>query len=568
MVLNSDEQQKRELRRVIDGQHDKHSANFHKWVTPEQFGKYFGVHDSDISQVKSWLESQGFSVDSVNKSKRAIHFSGTMGQLEKAFHTQMHYYQYNERTEIANNSDISVPTALSPVIAGVTLHSSFRGARKASAAHKVHPDSKVKSHFSSGGTNYVGPADFATIYNTTPLLSAGITGAGSSIAIVGDSDIWLSDIQVYRQMFNLTPNDPTVIYAGQNNGIIAGDDQTADSDIELAGGIAPGATIYYVDGANSEVAGGVTSAIEYVVENNLADIISDSYASGCELHADNAFENSLWEQAAAQGQSVFVPVGDVGPEACDSTGDAFGVGGYAVTADSTPYNVSVGGTTFNEGSGSYWNSNSTSIFSGSATSYIPEVPWNASTTGTTKGSTTGASIPATAGGISAYYLQPSWQTGDGVPTTDPAVAGNLWVPQYGGVIITSGGSGYTTAPTITFTNGGCSEEPAATSTLTSGVVTAVTMNYGSTGGGFGCTSAPTVTFKAAPTGGTTATGYAIVVSPQSPLPLVSGVPHRYLPDLVLTRMAITTPPCSAPKVTARSIPTAASTVSTPRAAQP
>ncbi|MFZ0479115.1 MAG: Ig-like domain repeat protein [Terriglobales bacterium] len=536
MVLNSDDEQKRELRRVIDEQHDKRTANYHQWVKPEEFGSRFGVHDSDIAQVETWLKSQGFVVEDVSKSKRVIHFSGTTGQLEKAFQTQIHSYQYLGKTEVSNISNITIPTALSPVIAGVTVHSSFRGPHKNPLVNKVHSNGKRKPDYSDGSGNYVGPADFATIYNTNPLLAAGITGAGSSIAIVGNSDIWVSDVEVYRQMFNLPPNDPTVIYAGQNNGIIAGDDQEADSDIELAGGIAPGAKVYYVDGSENLLVDGITSSMEYIVENNLADIISDSYAGGCELNANNAFENQLWEQAAAQGQSVFVASGDAGPADCDAAGDAWGVGGYAVTSDSTPYNVSVGGSEFNEGSGTYWSTSTNPVSFLSALSYIPEAIWNQATVGS-GGSTTGAGIYSAGGGISAYYLKPSWQQGPGVPTTDPTVAGNLWVPQYGGVIITGGGSKYTTAPTVTFTGGGCSEEPSATSTLTSGVVTAVTMNYGATGGGFGCTSAPTVTFTAAPSGGTTATGYAVVVPPLAPAPLVSGVPHRYLPDLTLNSSA-------------------------------
>jgi hypothetical protein len=534
LVLNSDEEQKREIRRLIDEQQDKRTANYHQWVTPEEFGEHFGVHDSDIAQVETWLKSQGFTVEDVSKSKRVIHFSGTTGQLEKAFQTQMHSYLYNGKTEVANNSDISIPTALSPVIAAVTVHSSFRGPHKNHLVGKVHLGGGRKSNFTdSSGNNYVGPADFATIYNTAPLLAAGINGAGSSIAIVGNSDILLSDIQVFRQMFNLPVNDPTVIYAGQNNGIIAGDDEEADSDIELSGGIAPGAKVYYVDGSENLLVDGITSSMEYIVENNLADIISDSYTGTCELNANNSFENQLWEQAAAQGQSVFVASGDVGPADCDSVNDAWGIGGYAVTSDSTPYNVSVGGTTFNEGSGTYWSSTTNPVSFLSALSYIPEIAWNETVASTTGTSTTGDDLYSSGSGISAYYLKPAWQQGPGVPTTDPTVLGNLWVPQYNGVIIINGGKGYITAPTVTFTGGGCSEEPSATATLTSGGVTAITMNYGATGGGFGCTSAPNVTFTAAPTGGTTATAYTVVVPPLAPAPIVSGVPHRYLPDLVL-----------------------------------
>ena len=94
---------------------------------------------------------------------------------------------------------------------------------------------------SSSSVHYVAPADFATIYNTAPLLANGIKGSGQTIAVVGRSDILMSDVQTYRQLFNLPPNDPTFIHAGQDNGIEPGDDGESDLDVEISGGIAPNA---------------------------------------------------------------------------------------------------------------------------------------------------------------------------------------------------------------------------------------------------------------------------------------------------------------------------------------
>jgi len=129
LVLNSDDEQKRELRRVIDEQHDKRTANYHQWVKPEEFGSRFGVHDSDISQVETWLKSQGFTVEDVSKSKR----SSTLAELRVNWRRPSRpdaLLQHKGKTEVANNGNISIPTALSPVIAGVTVHSSFRSPRK------------------------------------------------------------------------------------------------------------------------------------------------------------------------------------------------------------------------------------------------------------------------------------------------------------------------------------------------------------------------------------------------------------------------------------------------------
>ncbi len=92
LTLKPSPEQEREARRVIDEQQDKHTANYHQWMTPEQFGAHFGAHDSDIQAVTQWLVGQGFTIENVAKSKRHIRFSGTTGQIEQAFQTQLNYY--------------------------------------------------------------------------------------------------------------------------------------------------------------------------------------------------------------------------------------------------------------------------------------------------------------------------------------------------------------------------------------------------------------------------------------------------------------------------------------------
>ena len=548
LVLKSSPEQEREARRVIDEQQDKRTINFHQWMTPDEFGTHFGVHDEDIAQVKAWLTSQGFTVENVDRSKRVIHFSGTVGQLEQGFQTEMHYFTMpNGETHISNNRDISVPEALSPVIAGLpTLNDFFRKPHKVDGGRfsqmKRGPD-----YTSSSTTHYVGPVDFATIYNTAPLLAQGINGTGVTIGVVGRSDIYMSDVQTYRQLFNLPVNDPIFIHAGQDNGVEGGDDGESDLDVEISGGIAPNATVKFVIGTPTFLVDGITNSIEYIVENNVSDILSLSYGS-CEAvegAGGNSFNSQIFEQAAAQGISVFVAAGDGGPAGCDLQGSqTYEVGGYAVGAEaSTPYSVSVGGTMFYADGTSpttYWNSTNNSLYLSSALSYIPEYPWNESRVASPvpSGDTGLSDLWSGSGGISAYYLQPSWQRGPGINnSTDPALtlgngATGLWVTSV--TLTNGGGSGYTSAPSITFTGGGCTAEPVATTTISGGSVTAITFSgYTSHFQGFGCTSAPTVAFGAAPGGGTTATGTANVGQMQNPQPIISGVPHRLTPDLSL-----------------------------------
>jgi large repetitive protein len=291
---------------------------------------------------------------------------------------EMHYYLMpNGETHVSNDRDISVPQALRPVISGVpTLNDFFKKGHHTPPAKlsKLKPGPKYTD---GSGNNFVGPADFATIYNTAPLLANGINGTGVTIGIAARSDIFLSDVQTYRQMFNLPVNDPNFINTGDDAGVVIGDDSETDLDTEISGGVAPNATVDVVIGTNNWLVDGITLSEMYLVESNIADIISISYST-CESSegaGGNSFNNQLFEQAAAQGISVFVAAGDSGSAECDGD-QPFETGGYATNGESsTWYSVAVGGTEFNETGGSYWTTNNGTTKQ-SATSYIPELPWN------------------------------------------------------------------------------------------------------------------------------------------------------------------------------------------------
>jgi pseudomonalisin len=124
----------------------------------------------------------------------------------------------------------------------------------------------------------------------------------------------------------------------------------------------------------------------------------------------NSFLNSLWQQAATEGISVFVSSGDDGAAGCDSASASTATHGRGVNGlCSTPYSVCVGGTEFNDLSSPslYWSASNVSATQSSALSYIPEAAWNESGPG--------AGLWASGGGASSIYAKPSWQTGTGVP---------------------------------------------------------------------------------------------------------------------------------------------------------
>jgi len=440
LVLKAGEEQAAALARLINRQHDKQSAAYHNWLTPEQYAAHFGPAEPDVRQIAVWLQQQGFRVDAVARGRQWIEFSGTASQVENAFHTEMHHYTVRGEHHVANASDISLPHALAPVVEGVlSLHDFFKQAAHSKAFQlqrdaatgqmtrlaELAPSQKgvsaraVPNFTSVSGNHYLTPGDYARIYNTQPLLNEGVNGTEVPIAIVGRTDINLSDVQAFRQIFGLPANDPTFILNGADPGV-NGDELESALDVEWSGAAAPNAAIKFVTTLSTFTTDGVDLSASYIVDNRVAPIMSISYGQ-CEAFlgpAQNAFYNSLYQQAAAEGITVFVSSGDNGPAGCDppegftAAQNGLNVSGLA----STPYIVAVGGTEFTENGAdsTYWLAENRSDLS-SAIGYIPEAVWNESCDPTVD--------PNHCAGTYDYML---WSgSGGSSSCTDSTIAGNL-----------------------------------------------------------------------------------------------------------------------------------------------
>jgi subtilase family serine protease len=433
LLLKRGDDQEAALQQYLDSQQDKSSPNYHAWLTPEGFGANYGPADADVQAVTDWLANQGFTVAKVYSSKTVIEFSGTVGAVESTFGTAIRNFEIGGKTYMANASDPQIPAALAPVVAGIVSLNNFprpSHARIVGQARKVagKPGLEPLLTFPFGNGTFYGmsPGDFATIYNTAPLLTGNpkIDGTGQTIAIVGETNIHVSDVQAFRTMFGLPANfDATnVILNGEDPGITSqGEEGEADLDVEWSGAVAPGATVKFVVSASTPASAGIDLSALYIVEHNLAGAMSESYG-GCEsgLGTINAFYNSLWQQAAAQGITVMVSTGDNGSAGCDDFNTATAASqGLAVNGlASTPYNVAVGGTDFDEVNkwSTFWSATN-SVTETSALSYIPEIPWNESCaqiglTGCGANAPQGSlNIVAGSGGPSSTYSKPNWQLG-------------------------------------------------------------------------------------------------------------------------------------------------------------
>ena len=387
LLLKRSPEQERDLGKFIDDLHDPSSPAFHHWLTAAEFGERFGIAKQDRDIIKDWLRSRGLKVNVDYPSGQFIDFSGTAGQIREAFHTEIHNLNVKGTKHIANMSDPRIPAALAPAVVGVVSLHDFRP----HAMFAPRADYTV----SESGTKYylVVPGDLATIYNLNPLFSEGISGQGQTIVVIEDSDVYTdADWASFRSVFGLSsysdgsfaqinPAPPS----GTNNCSdpgANGNDREAIIDAEYASAAAPSAAIVLASCANTTTFGGLIALQNLLNESGTPPaLVSMSYGE-CEAGngaSSNAAFSSTFQQAVAEGVSVFVSAGDHAAAGCDIS-DPDAIYGIAITGwGSSPYNVSVGGTDFGDtfaGTNStYWAATNSKTYE-SARSYVPEIPWN------------------------------------------------------------------------------------------------------------------------------------------------------------------------------------------------
>ena len=327
MVLKRSPEQEAALAAFNERQYDPNSPDFHHWLSAEEFGKLYGPSDADIAAVTNWLQNHGLQIHEVGKGRVYVQFTGTVGNIERAFHLEMHNYLAEGRMHLANDRDPQIPAALSPVVTGIaSLHDFY-------PKHYSHPGNYVKRDLKTGtytlmppepitsGTlqqapllgngmpqpmpglysrntthagaqpelTYVDPStgytreeltpyDVATIYNILPLWNAAtpINGKGVKVAIVALSDVSAADVNTYRSSFGLPATTLTTVHSGADPGLTLSQGENTE-DVEMVSATAPGAQIVLVSDVDTATTNGLTTGILYIVNNAVAPILTMSY---------------------------------------------------------------------------------------------------------------------------------------------------------------------------------------------------------------------------------------------------------------------------------------------------
>ena len=344
--------QQADLDQLLREQQDRTSPNYHRWITPDLYAARFGMGSNDLAKVSAWLQSQGLTVDSISRNRNEIAFSGSVGQVEYAFKTELHDYLIHGEQHFANAMDVSLPAAFSAQVLGVRGLDDFHPKPRVSRASPKLTSSVTGNHF-------VIPGDFATIYD----IPSTATGASQSIAVMGQTLISTGDLDTFRSNSGLPATSGTnfqqVLVPATGSAIhCTGDETEADLDLEWSEAVASKAKIIYVYaglGTGTTCGSGATGrtsdvfdAVQYAIAQNIAPIISISYGN-CEANLGSfVLTFQQWaQQANAQGQTISGPAGDSGAADCESGTATVATHGYGVDVPAAiPEVTGVGGSEF------------------------------------------------------------------------------------------------------------------------------------------------------------------------------------------------------------------------------
>ncbi len=463
LVLQRPQERQAAFDALVDALHQPGNPSYHQWLTPELIGAEFGPSATDLSALTNYLQAEGFTTIHVAKSGMSVDFSGTVAQVQQSFHTEIHNLRLaSGEDRYSAVRDAQLPAALTPLVAGfaslgnITPHPMMVPLEPAVSSSGLGPVVNASPNDSSGGNYYVGAQDFYTIYNENSLLAGGTNGAGITVALLEQSDINTADVTSFRTLLNVSPATPAITVLHGSASVTctdpgtlknSGDEGEAVLDTEWAGAVAPMAALLYMSCQD------VLLSAQAVVEDNLAPVMSLSYGNTeVGFSTQNTIFANLWEQAAAQGQTVVVSAGDAGSGNSADQGKTIATHGLAVNGlASSGYNVAAGGTDFQDafnqiasgGSSTfnlahYWKSaNPTGSGLSSALGYVAETTWNNTCasplliyrwdTSTTPNAlcddaTNGPNfhrVAGAGGGVSIQQPRPSWQTGTvfGIPPT-------------------------------------------------------------------------------------------------------------------------------------------------------
>lgn len=338
------------------------SSAYHRYLTPDEFAARFGAAPAAIAAVRGALRAAGLSPQAVSANGLAIRATAPAALVSRAFHTSLSRVRVGGATAIVNDTAPELSARIAPLVQGIVGLSSLGAPRPLFARPHALSAAAIPhttKHVATGGPQPCTAASSAAIaqsaytidqiasaYDFGNLYKAGDEGAGQTIALYELEPNDPGDIAAYQACFG---TDAPVRYIPVDGGSGAGAGSgEAALDIETAIGLAPKASFLVYQAPNSDSSGpgaGPYDLFSEIVSEDKAQVISASWGQceAAEGATDAAAEQTLFQEAAVQGQTFISASGDQGSEDCFG-GDP---GGMALAVDdpaSQPFVTGVGGT--------------------------------------------------------------------------------------------------------------------------------------------------------------------------------------------------------------------------------
>lgn len=326
LTISFKSQQEKEVRRLITELYDPTSPNYHKWISPEDFGRRFGLSETEFNFALDWLANQGFTIEQAWPNRLAISFSASAEQVERAFKLEVNQYQdSSQRIFYANDRLPKLPERLSKITSNIHgLNNAYL--YQTYSQFKPFPEEQQKQiqSFIKQGKNidtnaqsgtspiFFGPDDFNLAYNINPVKQAGLRGQGQRVGIIINSNVLDTDINLHRQLFDLPR---TLVKRFVPPGLEMAPVRfqgEAELDIDSISLIAPMADIELILIPELSTAN-VFLAEQFIVNTLKTPIVNESFG-GCEANVFDPAEQMLMLQGVAQGIAFFIAAGDEGAE--------------------------------------------------------------------------------------------------------------------------------------------------------------------------------------------------------------------------------------------------------------
>jgi subtilase family serine protease len=410
------------------------SSSYGKYLSARQFNARFAPTGAQIAKVESFLRGQGITVTGVAPGNRWVMASGTVAQVQKTFRTTLKIYAHQGRRLRAATSNLRVPSSLKNLIAGfsgisqtIVKPAMAAAAGSPSRPADAQPPAATCSTFwdqheqtgpaDAGRTSFptpncgYSPKQLRTAYGVQAAVKLGNNGHGVTVAIIDayDSPTILADANAYAALqgepafgagqFIDDSVNPSTFDDQAECGGEGGWNEEQTLDVEAVHGLAPSATVAYVGAQNCDT--GIDTALNFVVQNHTASIVSNSYGDFGEqgLGDEVTIEHSIFVQGAAEGIGFYFSSGDGGDNVAD--GDTMPEPNYPASDDTV---TGVGGTSLGI------NSNNSYKFESAWGNFIDPVNF------TTSPSSYSLPLPGkfnsgAGGGTSRLFAQPSYQRG-------------------------------------------------------------------------------------------------------------------------------------------------------------